>query len=184
MQDAVNFINNIVWSNALVILCLLSGLYFSIRTRFLQVRLLKTMAKLLFQGKSSKLGVSSFQAFVLAISGRIGTGNIAGVATAIAMGGPGAVFWMWVIAILGAATACVEATLGQMFKVEKDGQYRGGPAFYIEQGLHSKVYALIFSVVTIISCTFFLPAVQSNSIAVSMNHAFSLDTKIVGFVVA
>lgn len=184
IEKYIDILNEWIWSDVFIAFALLTGIYFTVSTRFVQLFHVRRMVKLLFSGKASVKGVSSFQAFVLAISGRIGTGNIAGVATAIAMGGPGAVFWMWVIAILGAATACVEATLGQMFKVEKDGQYRGGPAFYIEQGLHSKVYALIFSVVTIISCTFFLPAVQSNSIAVSMNHAFSLDTRIVGFVIA
>lgn len=184
IEKYIDILNEWIWSDVFIAFALLTGIYFTVSTKFVQLFHVRRMIKLLFSGKASAKGVSSFQAFVLAISGRIGTGNIAGVATAIAMGGPGAVFWMWVIAILGAATACVEATLGQMFKVEKDGQYRGGPAFYIEQGLHSKVYALIFSVVTIISCTFFLPAVQSNSIAVSMNHAFSLDTRIVGFVIA
>src|SRR5690554_4206033 len=184
MQDAVNFINNIVWSNALVILCLLSGLYFSIRTRFLQVRLLKTMAKLLFQGKSSKLGVSSFQAFVVAISGRIGTGNIAGVATAIAMGGPGAIFWMWVIAFVGASSAFVEATLGQIYKEVRGGQYRGGPAYYIEKGLGMRWYGILFAITTLISMSFLLPGVQSNSIASGMQNAFSIPPIYTGLGVA
>src|SRR5690625_684090 len=160
MHEVVNFINTIVWSNALVILCLLSGLYFSIRTRFLQVRLLRTMIRLLFKGKSSKLGVSSFQAFVVAISGRIGTGNIAGVATAIAMGGPGAIFWMWVIAFVGASSAFVEASLGQIYKEIRGGQYRGGPAYYIEKGLGMRWYGVLFAITTLVSMSFLLPGVQ------------------------
>ena len=114
MEEVVNFINSLIWSNALIALCLATGIYFSIVTRFLQIRYIKDMVALLFGGKSSDVGVSSFQAFAIAISGRVGTGNIAGVATAIAMGGPGAVFWMWAIAFLGAASAYVEATLGQI----------------------------------------------------------------------
>lgn len=135
MNEIIEGINAIVWSNALIGLCLLAGIYFSIRTRFLQVTYFREMIGLLFKGKSSKEGVSSFQAFAIAISGRVGTGNIAGVATAIAMGGPGAIFWMWVIAFLGAASAFVESTLGQIYKEVNNGQYRGGPAYYIEKGL-------------------------------------------------
>ena len=120
MEQFVNAINDIIWSNALIILCLVAGIYFSITTKFLQVRYIKEMVSLLFGGKSSEQGVSSFQAFAIAISGRVGTGNIAGVATAIAMGGPGAVFWMWAIAFLGAASAFIEATLGQIYKEVRD----------------------------------------------------------------
>ncbi|MFA7448190.1 MAG: alanine/glycine:cation symporter family protein [Weeksellaceae bacterium] len=171
----VDLLNSIIWSNALIILCILGGLYFSVRTRFVQVRLVKTMVKLLFKGKLSAKGVSSFQAFALAISGRIGTGNIAGVATAIAIGGPGAIFWMWVVAFMGASTAYVEATLGQIYKEVRGGEYRGGPAYYIRKGLGIKWYATLFAVITIISCAFFLPGVQSNSSAVAMNMAFNID---------
>ncbi len=103
MEKIINAVNDIIWSNALILLCLGTGIYFSIVTRFLQVRYVKEMVALLFGSKASAKGISSFQAFAIAISGRIGTGNIAGVATAIAMGGPGAVFWMWAIAFLGAS---------------------------------------------------------------------------------
>lgn len=184
MQEVVNYINSIVWSNALIILCLLSGLYFSIRTRFLQVRLLKTMMKQLFLGKSSSQGVSSFQAFVIAISGRIGTGNIAGVATAIAMGGPGAIFWMWVIAFVGASSAYVEASLGQIYKEVRGGQYRGGPAYYIEKGLGMRWYGVLFAIATLISTSLLLPGVQSNSIASGMQNAFNIPPLYTGIGVA
>src|SRR5699024_7700730 len=149
MQEVINFINSIIWSNALIGLCLLAGLYFSIRTRFLQVRLLKTMVKQIFKGKASDQGVSSFQAFVIAISGRSGTGNIAGVATAIALGGLGDIFWMWVIAFLGASSAYVEASLGQIYKEVRGGQYRGGPAYYIEKGLGMRWYGILFAIATL-----------------------------------
>lgn len=180
MEDFISTINDIVWSNALIILCLGAGIYFSVITRFLQVRYLKQMVSLLFQGESSAKGVSSFQAFAIAIAGRVGTGNIAGVATAIAMGGPGAIFWMWIIAFLGSASAFIEATLGQIYKQVKDDQYRGGPAYYIEEGLGVKWYAVFFAIVTIISMAFLLPGVQSNSIATSMQTAFDIPVAFTG----
>ena len=183
MEEFISTVNGLIWSNALILLCLGAGIYFSIVTKFVQVRYFREMINLLFRGKSSDQGVSSFQAFALALSGRIGTGNIAGVATAIAMGGPGAVFWMWIIAFLGSASAYIEATLGQIYKEVKDGQYRGGPAFYIEKGLGVKWYAMVFAVVTIISMSMLLPGVQSNSIALSMDNAFQVPVEITGGVV-
>ncbi|MDF2158555.1 alanine/glycine:cation symporter family protein [Algoriphagus sp. CAU 1675] len=183
MEQLIHQLNDLIWSNALILLCLGAGIFFSILTRFVQVRFFKEMIRLLFSGKSSDKGVSSFQAFALALSGRIGTGNIAGVATAIAMGGPGAVFWMWVIAFLGASSAYIEATLGQIYKEVKDGQYRGGPAFYIEKGLGIKWYAMVFAVVTVISMSLMLPGVQSNSIALSMENAFNFPVEYTGILV-
>ncbi|MFC5282242.1 alanine/glycine:cation symporter family protein [Pedobacter alpinus] len=180
MDKIINTINDLVWSNALIILCMGAGIYFSIVTRFIQVRYLKEMVKLLFDGKSSDKGVSSFQAFAIAISGRIGTGNIAGVATAIAMGGPGAIFWMWIIAFLGSASAFVEATLGQVYKEVKNGEYRGGPSYYIEKGLGIKWYAIIFAIATVISTAVLLPGVQSNSIALSVENAFQIPVAYTG----
>jgi AGCS family alanine or glycine:cation symporter len=183
MEAAASFINSIIWSDALVFLCIATGVYFSVATRFLQLRYIREMVRLLFDGKSSKEGVSSFQAFSIAISGRVGTGNIVGVATAIAMGGPGAVFWMWAIAFLGAGSAFVEATLGQIYKVVKDGQFRGGPAYYIEKGLGVKWYAMLFAIATILSTALFLPGVQSNSIALSMFTAFEVPVWMTGSVI-
>lgn len=180
MEKIITSINELVWSNALIVLCLGTGVYFSIVTRFLQVSYLKDMITLLFGTKGSAKGVSSFQAFSIAISGRVGTGNIAGVATAIAMGGPGAVFWMWAIAFLGSASAFIEATLGQIYKQVNNGQYRGGPAFYIEKGLGIKWYAMVFAVATVLSTALFLPGVQSNSIALSMQNAFDLPVAVTG----
>ena len=186
MADFVGWLNGIIWSNALVVLCLLAGIYFSIRTRFSQVRHLKEMVKLLFSGEKSAEGISSFQALCTALAGRIGTGNIAGVATAIAWGGPGALFWMWVIAFLGAGSAFAESALAQIYKEDDDGQYRGGPAYYIEKGMgntgFSKFYGLLFAVVTVIAVGLLLPGVQSNSIASGMNTAFGVDTKIMAAV--
>ncbi|XLM19337.1 alanine:cation symporter family protein, partial [Chromobacterium piscinae] len=122
MDQLVNAINGVVWSPALIYLCLGAGLYFSIRTRFLQLRHFKAMLRLMFNRQSSSAGVSSFQALAMTLAGRVGTGNIAGVATAITFGGPGAMFWMWLVAFLGASSAFVESTLGQVYKEKIDGQ--------------------------------------------------------------
>jgi AGCS family alanine or glycine:cation symporter len=164
VQEIVDQINSYVWSPALVYLCLAAGLFFSILTRFVQVRLFKEMIHLLFSSKESDRGISSFQALSVSLSGRVGTGNIAGVAAAIGFGGPGAVFWMWIVAFLGAATAYVESALGQIYKEEHEGEYRGGPAFYIEKAMGQKWYAWIFAITTIIAVGVLLPTVQSNAI--------------------
>ena len=165
MESLVNQINAVIWSDALIYLCLGTGLFFSVLTRFVQVRLFREMIRLLFSSKSSDRGISSFQALSVSLSGRVGTGNIAGVAAAIGFGGPGAVFWMWVVAFLGAATAYVESALGQIYKEEDEGQLRGGPAFYIEKAMGQKWYAWIFAITTIIATGLLLPGVQANSIA-------------------
>ena len=165
MESLVNQINAVVWSPALVYLALGTGLFFSVLTRFVQVRLFREMIRLLFSSKSSDRGISSFQALSVSLSGRVGTGNIAGVAAAIGFGGPGAVFWMWVVAFLGAATAYVESALGQIYKEEDEGQLRGGPAYYIEKAMGQKWYAWIFAIATIIATGLLLPGVQANSIS-------------------
>jgi AGCS family alanine or glycine:cation symporter len=184
IQPVVSFLNSIIWSTPLIALCLLAGVYFSIRTRFMQVRLIKDMISLLFSGGSSKAGISSFQGFAMALGGRVGTGNIAGVATAIAMGGPGALFWMWVIAFLGAGSAFAEAALAQLWKEKIDGVYCGGPAYYIEKGLKNKVFSKVFAITTVISCGLFLPGVQSNSISAAVFKAFpAITPTISGFAV-
>ncbi|MCH8867736.1 MAG: alanine:cation symporter family protein [Proteobacteria bacterium] len=172
MQEMVNTLNDIVWSQALIFLCLGTGLFFSVQTRFVQVRLFREMIHLLFSGKESKRGISSFQALAVSLSGRVGTGNIAGVAAAIGFGGPGAVFWMWVVAFLGASTAYIESTLGQIYKEEDEGQFRGGPAYYIEKAMGQKWYAWIFAITTIIAVGVLLPGVQSNSIGNAAELAF------------
>lgn len=184
MEKIINVINGIVWSTPLIVLCLGTGLYFSVRTRFLQLRHVKEMFRLLFDGKSSESGVSSFQALSMSLAGRVGTGNIAGVATAITFGGPGALFWMWVVAFLGASTAFVEATLAQIYKEKHLGQFRGGPAFYIERGLGVKWFAILFAIVSVISAGILLPGIQSNSVAAGLNNAFNLDSRITAVIVA
>lgn len=166
MENFINTLNGIIWSPALVWLCLGVGLFYSTMTRFVQIRLLKEMIRLMFGKTQSADGISSFQAFVVALANRVGVGNIAGVAAAIGFGGPSAVFWMWVVAFLGASTAYAESTLAQIYK-EKDpvtGQYRGGPAYYFEKGLGQKWYAILFAIAAIISCGVFLPGVQANGV--------------------
>ncbi|MBX3696632.1 MAG: alanine/glycine:cation symporter family protein [Dokdonella sp.] len=176
MNEVIGAINDLVWSRALIALCLGAGLYFSIRTRFMQVRSIPEMIRSIFTGKTSPSGVSSFQALTMSLSGRVGTGNIAGVATAIAFGGPGAVFWMWTVAFFGASTAFVEATLAQIYKEKDDrGMYRGGPAYYIEKGLGLKWYAWLFAVATIVATGFLLPGVQANSIGAAMQNAWGIE---------
>jgi len=172
MQELVDFLNGLIWSPALIYLCLAAGLFYSLQTKFVQVRLFKEMYTLLLSGKNSKQGISSFQALSVSLSGRVGTGNIAGVAAAIGFGGPGAVFWMWVVAFLGAATAYVESTLAQVYKEVDGGQYRGGPAYYLEKVTGQRWYAVLFAVATIAACGLLLPGIQSNSIGNGIELAF------------
>lgn len=171
MQDIVGTINSWVWSPALVYLCLGAGLFFSILTRFVQVRQFGEMIRLLKGGQESKRGISTFQALAVSLSGRVGTGNIAGVAAAIGFGGPGAVFWMWVVAFLGASTAYIESTLGQIYKEVDEGQYRGGPAFYFEKALGQKWFAWLFAFTMIFAVGLLLPGVQANAIGASFDLA-------------
>ena len=171
MEAFFSWLNGIIWSNALIGLCLGAGLWFSIRTRFMQVRGFAEMCRLTVTGQKSDAGVSSFQALAISMAGRMGIGNIAGVATAIAYGGPGAVFWMWVMGFLGASTSYIESTLAQIYK-EKDaeGRYRGGPAYYIEKAMGLKWYAVAFAMATIIATGLLLPGVQANAIADSASN--------------
>jgi alanine or glycine:cation symporter, AGCS family len=183
LESFVNSLNGILWSAPVIYTLLGVGLIFSIMTRFLQVRHIKEMVRLMFEGKSSKAGVSSFQALTIALSGRVGTGNIAGTATAIAMGGPGAVFWMWAIAFIGASSAFVESTLAQIYKVKQDGQYRGGPAYYIEKGIGIKWFAVLFSVSALLAMSVLMPGIQANSIASGLNNAFGMSPVITGLII-
>lgn len=176
LQKLVDLVNSYVWSAPLVLLCLGAGVWFSVRTRFLQLRLIPDMVRQLFRGQASRSGVSSFQGFAMALGGRVGTGNIAGVATAIAMGGPGALFWMWAIAFLGAGSAYIEAALAQVWKEKIGGVYRGGPSYYIDKGLGQRWYARLFAVVTVVSCGVLLPGIQANSIASAVQSAFPAVT--------
>ena len=181
----VSTLNSIVWNPALVWLLIAAGLYFSVRTRFVQLRKFTLMLRSLFSKKSDNgNGISSFEAFCLALSGRVGTGNIVGVATAIAFGGPGAVFWMWTVAFFGASTAFVESTLAQIYKFPHQSGFRGGPFCFIEKGLGLRWLGIIFAVITFISCGVFLTTVQANGAASAALNAFSLPTWISGVTLA
>ncbi|MDN3639752.1 alanine/glycine:cation symporter family protein [Simiduia curdlanivorans] len=179
MNEIVSSINDVIWSPALIYLCLGAGLFYSIQTRFVQVRMIREMWKLLLNNNESAKGISSFQALAVSLSGRVGVGNIAGVAAAIGFGGPGAVFWMWVVAFLGASTAYAESTLGQIYKVEQNGQYRGGPAFYFERCLGWRPLGVIFAISAIIGCGIFLPGVQANAVGNAVTQVFGEGTMVV-----
>lgn len=183
MEAIINTIYELLWGPWMIYGILIVGLIFTVRTRGVQVRFLKDMFGQIFTGKKSDAGVSSFQAMTMALSGRIGTGNIAGTATAIAFGGPGAIFWMWAIAFIGSATAYVESTLAQIYKEEKNGVYRGGPAFYIHKFTGKRWLGMIFAIAALIAMSFLQPTVQANAIADAMYNAFELPKWVSGLVV-
>ena len=185
-ERIVSLVNDIIWSPALVVLLVGAGLYFTFRTRFVQVRRLKEMVRSLFAKKrekqpdGTKKGISSFEAFCVALSGRVGTGNIVGVATALAFGGPGAIFWMWIIAFFGASTAFVESTLAQKYKFHHATGFRGGPASYIEKGLGVRWLGILFSVLVLVGYGTFLPTVQANGMAGALDNSFQLSPLVSG----
>ena len=176
MEKFVSTLNDIVWNPGLVVLLLGAGVYFSVRTRLVQVRKFGMMLRSLFSKKKGEgKGISSFEAFCIALSGRVGTGNIVGVATAIAFGGPGAVFWMWVVAFFGASTAFVESTLAQIYKFPHRTGFRGGPFSFMEKGLGKRWLGVIFAVVTIVCCGVFLVTVQANGASMALKNAFPVS---------
>ncbi|MED1439872.1 alanine/glycine:cation symporter family protein [Aeribacillus composti] len=182
MDGFIETLSGWLWSTPMIVFCIGVGVFFSFMTKFAQIRLIKDMVQQMFKGKSSKSGISSFQALSIALSGRVGTGNIAGVATAIAYGGPGSVFWMWLIAFFGAATAYVESTLGQIYKEKVDGIYCGGPAYYIEKGLNRRWAGMVFAVAAIVAMSVLMPGVQSNAISSGFKKAFSVDPTVTGII--
>ena len=184
-ERIVSLVNDIIWSPVLVVLLVGAGLYFTFRTRFVQVRRLKEMVRSLFAKREknpdgTKKGISSFEAFCVALSGRVGTGNIVGVATALAFGGPGAIFWMWIIAFFGASTAFMESTLAQMYKFHHRNTYRGGPYSYIEHGLNLKWLGILFAVVTVVANCTLLPTVQANGVSSALGNAFNIPPLVSG----
>lgn len=168
--------------NIVLIVALLGcALWFSFRTRFVQFRLFREMWSVL--GDSSEGGhVSSFQAFMVSLASRVGTGNLAGVATAIAAGGPGAVFWMWVIALLGSANAFVESTLAQLYKRRSTDSFIGGPAYYMERGLGKRWMGIIFAILISITFGFAFNSVQSNTITAAWSGAFGVSPLVMGLI--
>ena len=180
----INEINDILWTYILIIMLLGCAVWFSIRTRFVQFRMIREMIVLLSEsagkGKQGEKHVSSFQAFAISIASRVGTGNLAGVATAIAIGGPGAIFWMWVIALLGASSAFIESTLGQLYKIRGKDSFIGGPAYYMKKGLKQPWMGMLFAVLISITFGFAFNSVQSNTICAAAEHAFGFNHIILG----
>ena len=196
MNELITQINDAIWSYVLIAALVGCGLWFTMKTRFVQFRMVGEMFRLLSdsavdtvesQVKEPRVRqrhISSFQAFAVSVATRVGTGNLAGVASAIAIGGPGAVFWMWIIALIGSATAFVESTLAQLFKQKHKDSYIGGPAYYIQRGLHQRWMAITFAV--LITCQFGLSnnSIQSNTICGAMQEAFGWSPVWVGIVLA
>lgn len=181
MEELNNWIlsaNNWIWTYVLILLLIFTGLYFSFKSRFVQFRYFGEMFRLLGQGVTggnSKNSVSSFQAFCIATASRIGTGNLAGVATALALGGPGAIFWMWLLALIGSASAFIESTLAQIYKEKGERSYIGGPAFYIEKGLKKRWMGMLFAFIIIITFGLVFNSVQANTITIAFSELFGFN---------
>lgn len=187
INDIVALINNILWGDGQILIYLLvfAGVWFTWKLGFVQMRHFGHMFSVMKGStQSDASGISSFQALCTSLSARVGTGNLAGVAVAISLGGPGAIFWMWVIALLGMATGFAESVLGQLYKVRDDkGEYRGGPAYYIQQGLNKRWLAILFSLCLFLGYGFIFSAVQANTITDALNHAYEIPTLYSGLVI-
>ncbi|WP_029404941.1 alanine/glycine:cation symporter family protein [Vibrio splendidus] len=182
MTDLINLMNDLLWGSILVYLLVGVGVYFTVRLGFIQFRHFGHMFSVLRNSrKADSAGISSFQALCTSLAARVGTGNMAGVAVALTAGGPGAIFWMWLIAMLGMATSFAESTLAQLYKTrDNDGNYRGGPAYYMEKGLGMRWMGVLFSIFLIIAFGLVFNAVQANAIASAMNTAFDFERGYVG----
>ena len=184
LNSWISAINDVLWSYILIIMLLGCAIWFTFKTRFVQFRMIKEMIKLLADStektKNGEKHISSFQAFAVSLASRVGTGNLAGVATAIAVGGPGAVFWMWIIALLGASSAFVESTLAQLYKRRGKDSFIGGPAYYMERGLGLRWMGVFFAVLISITFGFAFNSVQSNTICAAWEGAFGFDHRIIG----
>lgn len=177
--------NDFLWTYVLVISLIVIGVYFTFKTNFVQFRYIKEMFRLLGDGVSNKEhdGVSSFQAFCISTASRVGTGNLAGIAIAISVGGAGAIFWMWLIALIGSASSFIESTLAQVYKIkDSSGTFRGGPAYYMEKGLKKKWMGVIFSILITITFGLIFNSVQSNTIASAFNEAFKINQLVIGII--
>lgn len=188
-ENLVGEINNFMYSYLLIYMLVGIGLYFTIRTGFVQFRMIPEMFRVITDkapvGKDGKKGISSFQAFTISAASRIGTGNVAGVATAIAIGGPGAVFWMWCLALIGGASAFIESTLAQVYKVrDKNGLFRGGPAYYMEKGLNKRWMGIIFAIAITLCFGFIFNAVQANTISIAFEQSFGVSRVVMGIVLS
>lgn len=182
----ISNINELLWSYILIILLLGCAIWFTIKTHFVQFRMLREMIRLLGdsvnKADAEEKHISSFQAFAVSLASRVGTGNLAGVATAIAVGGPGAVFWMWIIALLGSSSAFVESTLAQVYKRKGKDSFIGGPAYYMQYGLGLKWMGILFAILISITFGFAFNSVQSNTICAALQGSFNFDPTIVGII--
>ena len=192
LNSIIGQINTVLWSYVLIALLILSGLFYTLRTGFAQGRLLGDMVALI-TGKLSSLKdgekkvagqVTGFQAFCIAVASHVGTGNLAGVAIAVVVGGPGALFWMWIIALLGGATSLIENTLAQTYKVKEGNGFRGGPSYYMEKALGQKTLGYIFSVIVIVTFAFVFNTVQANTIAQAFETSFNMSSTVAGIILA
>ena len=195
MNELITQINDAIWGYVLIGVLIICGIWFTWKTKGVQFRMVGEMLRLLADsatsGTDSLSGkdknhkhISSFQAFAVSVATRVGTGNLAGVATAIAIGGPGAVFWMWVIALIGSATAFIESTLGQLYKQRQKDSFVGGPAYYIKKGLHCKWMAYLFAVLITITFGLSYNSIQSNTICGAMHEAFGWNPLLVGSILS
>jgi len=186
MTQWITSINDVLWTYILIIMLLGCAVWFTIKTRFVQFRMLGEMLRLLGESTSKGEGkehhISSFQAFMVSLASRVGTGNLAGVATAITVGGPGAVFWMWLIALLGSSSAFIESTLAQLYKVHGKTSYIGGPAYYMKKGLKKPWMGILFAILIIFTFAFAFNTVQSNTICAAFEQAFQVDHTLMGII--
>ena len=187
ISNIVDTLNGWLWSYILIVMLIGLGVWFTIGSGFVQIRCVKEMLRLITQTAGSDVGegnISSFQAFCISTASRVGVGNIAGVAIAVVAGGPGAVFWMWLIALIGSASGFVESTLGQIYKVPREGGgFLGGPAYYIKNVLGNNAMAVLFAILISVTYGLIFNSVQSNTIAISFSTAFGVDRAVVGGVV-
>lgn len=188
LHGVVNDINSFLWTYIIIIALIGSGIVYTLRTKFVQVRMLGEMFKLILGSAGAKTTgkeISAFQAFCVSTASRVGVGNIAGVAIAIVTGGPGAVFWMWLIAFIGCATGFVESTLAQIYKLPKgDGAFHGGPAYYMKNALHMPMMAKWFAILISVTFGLIYVSVQANTIVGAVETAFGIDHAITAFCVA
>jgi len=185
LENMIGTTNDFLWSKLLIIMLVSFGIYFTFKSKFVQFRMLKEMVRVLLEGKtSSKDSISPFQAFCIGMAARVGTGNITGIAIAIALGGPGAVFWMWIISIISAASSFIESTLAQVYKVKDKDGFRGGPSYYMEKGLNKRWMGVLFSILITISFGLVFNSVQSNTVSIAFENAFGADRLTLGIIMA